>query len=186
LREEREKLVQSRATTTNGPREIKGLVAEGPDPDLKEKLALFGQFVGDWEGVSQFFKPDGTARGPPEDGEVHWGWILAGTAVQDVWMYHDKKTGKAMPGGTTIRFYDPKIDAWQSIWITPIGNKVISFIGRKVGETIVLEAEYPEGTLLKWSFSNIKTDSFTWLGEESGDQGKTWTLVTRMLIHRRK
>ncbi len=26
---------------------IKGLVADSPDPELKEKLMLFGQFVGD-------------------------------------------------------------------------------------------------------------------------------------------
>jgi len=32
---------------------IKGLGADGPDPRLKEKLMLFGQFVGDWHIESQ-------------------------------------------------------------------------------------------------------------------------------------
>ena len=165
-------------------REIRGLMAQGPNPELREKLELFGQFVGDWEGLAQFFKPDGTELGPSQGGEVHWGWILDGMALQDVWCSLDKETGKQVPLGTTIRFYDPKIDAWQSIWITPLGNDVARFVGRKVGERIVLEGKDSTGKHLRWMFSEIKPDSFTWTGEESKDEGRTWVLVSRMRIRR--
>jgi hypothetical protein len=63
--------------------EIKGLVANGPDPILKEKLMLFGQFIGNWDIIeARYVQPDGTWVNMK--GEVHFGWILGGTAIQDV------------------------------------------------------------------------------------------------------
>ena len=59
---------------------IKGLGADGPDPEFKEKLMLFGQFVGDWEIESEWFLPDGST--PRGKGEIHFEWILNGTAIQ--------------------------------------------------------------------------------------------------------
>ena len=39
---------------------IEGLLSEGPNPELKEKL-LFGQFVGDWDILEdRFYQPNGT------------------------------------------------------------------------------------------------------------------------------
>ena len=59
--------------------------ADGPNADLREKLMLFGQFVGDWEIVeARYWQVDGTEV--KMKGEVHFGWILGGTAIQDVWM----------------------------------------------------------------------------------------------------
>src|SRR5881296_1309751 len=92
---------------------IDGLGAEGPFPDFKEKLALFGQFVGDWViEEARYPRPHGLEL--RSQGEIHFGWILDGRAVQDVFMTRDPDTGRAVPIGTTVRFYDPKLDAWQS------------------------------------------------------------------------
>jgi hypothetical protein len=85
---------------------------------MEEKLALFGQFVGDWDILEdRFLRPDGTWA--TSRGEVHWRWILDGKAVQDVWASTDEKNMKPIPEGTTVRFYDPRIDAWPSVWISP-------------------------------------------------------------------
>ena len=48
-------------------------------------------------------------------GEVHFGWILDGTAIQDVWMGGHVGSQEVTLFGTTIRFYDPKIDAWEAL-----------------------------------------------------------------------
>jgi hypothetical protein len=101
-------------------------------------------------------------------------------------MYYDDEAKRVVPGGTTIRFYNSKIDAWNSVWITPEGNAVVGFIGRKVGSEIVLEGKDPEGTFLKCIFSDIKKDSFTWREEKSNDTGKTWVLSERTQIQRMK
>lgn len=166
------------------PWAIEGLPARGPDPGLKEKLTLFGQFVGDWDILeNRYLRDDGTWA--KERGEIHWRWILEGRATQDVWTSIDEKTGGQIPRGTTVRFYDQKINAWRSTWISPRQGAVGAFIGKKVGKEIVLETKSDEGYLVKWIFSDVSEDSFRWRAEESRDEGKTWTLREEMKIRRR-
>lgn len=146
------------------------------------KLSLFGQFVGDWDIVEcRYLRPDGTWG--VDRGELHWRWILDGRALQDVWMTIDEKSGKLIPDGTTVRFYDPKIDAWRVTWISPSQNVVKTLIGRPVGNEIVLEGKTDDG-LVKWIFSEIKADSFRWHSEQSKDNGQTWTIKEDMRIRR--
>ena len=122
---------------------IRGLGAAGPDPEMKEKLMLFGQFVGDWDILeARYPQPDGTEI--RRTGEIHFGWILDGKAVQDVWMTHYENPRRVVPAGTTIRFYDPKIDAWHSIWISPKYGVIQTFVARKVGDEIVLKGQTKE------------------------------------------
>jgi hypothetical protein len=165
-------------------RSIEGLDAPGPHPQFKDKLMLFGQFVGDWEILEcRNLQPDGTWA--MSRGELHWGWILNGRAVQDVWMTTDEKTHRPVTEGTTVRFYDPEMDAWRSTWISATHKVVKTFVGRKVGEDIVLEGRTAEGHPLKWIFSDITPGSFRWHSEESHDDGRTWIMREEMKIRRR-
>lgn len=162
--------------------EIEGLGAYEPFPKLKEKLALFGQFVGDWDIVeARYPQPDGTEV--KRKGEVHFGWILGGKAVQDVWMTTDEDTHRAV-FGTTVRFYDPKIDAWHSVWMSPVNGIVQTFIARKVKDEIILEGRTPDGFPEKWIFSQITPNSFRCHSEETHDDGRTWMLTEEMEIKR--
>jgi len=163
--------------------EIKGLDADGPLPGLEWKLALFGQFVGDWDIVeARYPRAHGVEM---RRGEVHFRWILEGRAVQDVWMTYDEKAHRLVPVGTTVRFYDSSVDVWRSIWISPIQNVVQNFVGRKVKDEIVLESKTKDGFPERWIFSNITSNSFTWHSEETHDGGKTWILTEEMKIRRR-
>jgi hypothetical protein len=159
---------------------IKGLAANGPDPNLKEKMMLFGQFIGDWEIEDHYTKADGTEVNMK--GEVHFRWILDGKAIQDVWMGCPRGSQKNIIFGTTIRFYNPKIEAWYSTWISPIKNIVQTFVARKVNEDIILEGKTAKGYPLKWIFSQITPNSFRWHSEETQDEGKTWKLTEEMQI----
>jgi hypothetical protein len=162
---------------------IKGLGAVGPAPSLKEKLMLFGQFVGDWDIVeARYTQADGTEV--KLKGEVHFGWILGGSAIQDVWMGYREGSQRPILFGTTIRFYDPKIDAWRSTWLSPIKGLVQTFIARKINDEIVLEGKTAEGYPEKWIFSQITPQSFRWHSEETHDDGKTWQLTEEMQIRK--
>lgn len=125
-------------TTTGTPRPGDGLIealhVPGPGGEHPGKLMLFGRFVGSWNLQWTGGSPPATATG-----ELHVGWVLAGWAVQDIWIV----PGRGQPGedqpplafhGTTIRFYDPSIDAWRSTWIEPVNGRVRRFIGRPDGE----------------------------------------------------
>ena len=162
---------------------IKNLVANGPDPSLKKKLMLFGRFVGDWDIIdARYLQADGTWV--KMKGEVHFGWILEGTAIQDVWMGCRDDSKKMIMFGTTIRFYDPKIDAWRSTWLSPLKGLVQTFIGHEVDDEIVLEHKTAEGYPEKWIFSQITPRSFRWHSEETHDEGKTWLLTEEMQIQK--
>src|SRR5947199_8929115 len=87
---------------------IDGLGAEGPFPDFKEKLALFGQFVGDWViEEARYPRPHGLEL--RSQGEIHFGWILDGRAVQDVFMTRDPDTAEPSRSG---RRFGSTIRSW--------------------------------------------------------------------------
>ncbi len=163
------------APSSGPPWTLKGLGAQGPYPPLEKELRLFGQFVGDWAGEATFVQDDGREV-PGGRGEVHFNWILGGMAVQDVWMYEDPNLKKMVPGGTTLRFYDPDQAAWQSTWISPPQKTTMTFTGRAVNGEIVLEARNRRGERERWIFSGITRDSFHWRAEVSTDEGKTWKI----------
>jgi len=163
---------------------IGGLVSHGPSRRFANKLNLFGQFVGDWEIVSTKGRNPSGVRFT-SGGEVHFGWILGGLAIQDVWMTYNTKTRKAFPVGTTIRVYDPKIHGWHCTWISAIRRTVDTKLARKVGAEIVLEPETRSGNPERWIFSDITPNSFRWHSEKPSDNGKTWVLSEEMKMNRR-
>jgi hypothetical protein len=78
--------------------------------------------------------------------------------------------------GTTIRIYDPSIQAWRVNWFNPHDGVRAEQIGRRRGNQIVQEGTFPDGTPNRWTFSEIAEDSFRWRGERLEPDGKTWRL----------
>lgn len=119
-------------------------------------------------------------------GELHVGWVLGGRAVQDVWQV---PSGSAPPStarpfhGMTLRFYDPAISAWRSTWLDPLNGRVRRFIGRLVGDDIVLDGLDPEPAE-RWSFRDISEDFFRWIGEVSYDGRASWSIEEEMAVRR--
>lgn len=178
-------------TASNDP-EVDGaglpqaLHVTGPAPEHAEQLMLFGRFIGSWR--LDWSGPDAAGRASSAIGELHVGWILGGHAVQDIWIVPGRgQAGAGVPPtafhGSTIRFYDPAIDAWRSTWIEPINGLVRRFIGRPAGADIVLRSDEDEPRL-RWSFTDITPISFTWRAEHSADLGRTWQSTEQMLATR--
>ncbi len=167
------------------------LHADGPAAERAQALALYGQFVGDWDADIVTCTPDGIRhRG---QGEIHFGWILEGRAVQDVWMIPRRNERRAdapaMPVagnwyGTTIRVFDPAMDAWRIDWIDPATNTYRQQIGRQQGADIVQEGTTEAGSLSRWSFTEITPGSFHWKGEASFDQGASRRLLVEVFARR--
>jgi hypothetical protein len=57
---------------------------------------------------------------------------------------------------------------------------------RAEGNDIVQIGTYAPGVQLRWRFTEIKPDSFHWLGEVSHDDGKTWQLQVEVCARRAK
>jgi len=152
------------------------LFAEGPAPDRAGKMALYGWLIGDWEMETRLFAEDGTAA--PGHGEIHFGWALQGRAIQDVWI---------LPGaffGTTLRIYDPGLDAWHILWHDPLKQYYTRQLGRAEGRDIVQLGRDDGGATIRWSFREITPDSFTWRAERSPDGESGWRLLAEFRARR--
>src|SRR5262249_8970085 len=64
---------------------LAALGADGPAAGFESELALFGQFVGSWELDRTEYTVDGRVASVHR-GEWHFGWVLGGRAIQDVWI----------------------------------------------------------------------------------------------------
>jgi hypothetical protein len=161
--------------TTSPSRLIEALHIDHPAPDRADKMGLYGWLIGSWEMDAVMHGDDGTtSRGR---GEIHFGWVLEGRAIQDVWI---------LPGvfyGTTLRVYDPGLDAWHILWSDPVKQLYTRQIGRARGHDIVQEG-VGNSAATRWSFTEITPDSFHWLGERSLDGGATWRLQVEFFARR--
>jgi hypothetical protein len=170
------------ATTSSGLSSLTdALHADRPAPDRAEKLGLYGWLIGRWEFETVHDAIDDGSRGPLR-GEIHAGWVLEGRAIQDVWILPARDAhvpGATAPGdfyGSTLRVYDPRIDAWHILWSDPLNQLYRRQIGRASGNDILQEGTDEAGAPVRWSFSAITADTFRWRAERSSDEGTTWTL----------
>ena len=167
---------------------LEALHSDAPAPDRAQEMMLYGQFVGSWDITVIDHNPDGSRH--EGSGEVHFGWVLEGRAIQDVWIVPGRGARKApnLPAtrnryGTTLRIYDPKIKTWHIIWLNPVTQTCNTMLGRKVKDEIVQEY-HEDGRLNQWIFSEITSTSFHWIGRSSQDEGKTWHVETEFVARR--
>src|SRR5262245_46625206 len=52
--------------------------------ELTDQEDIYGWLIGGWEAAVYDYSADGTAH--KSSGEWHFGWVLEGRAVQDVWI----------------------------------------------------------------------------------------------------
>ncbi|HVM85485.1 MAG TPA: hypothetical protein VMW18_16460 [Candidatus Binatia bacterium] len=161
------------------PSFINALHAEGPAPDRAGKMGLYGWLIGAWEmDVVVHMANDAEYRGK---GEIHFGWVLEGRAIQDVWItpprgHRDDGNRARVPAdfyGSTFRIYDPGIDAWHIFWLDPVKQFYSRMIGRADGCDIE-QLTVNETPQRRWRFSEITPNAFRWTADvdEGGDLAK--------------
>ena len=153
----------------------------GRSNEVPEAHDAYGWLVGSWElDVLYYWAEDVSAR--RIKAEMHAAWVLEGRAVQDVWIMpwrRDRTAGldrKFNMFGTTLRVWDPSIEAWRITWRNPAGDHHEDQIGRRVGSDVVQVGVRPNGTPTRWRFTAIRPDSFHWLGESLDANGQDWKL----------
>jgi hypothetical protein len=150
---------------------------------LGEEAKVFDRFVGTWDADYSFRPGDGSVKHAA--GEVIFGWILDGHALQDIFLSYPKGAGEERKMITGIRFFDTKSRKWRVTVFAPTFNAIINVEGGKEGDRIILRGRDVDGSPIRWSFNDITDDSFTWRGEKSRDGGKTWRLEEEHHMKRR-
>lgn len=155
---------------------LKALHADGPAPDRADKMALYAFLVGSWRMEGFAMRADGTQH--KDRGEIHAGFVLEGRAIQDVWIF------PTAFHGSTLRIYDPGLDAWHILWSDPLKQYYTRQLGRAAGPDIVQEGRAENGDIIRWRFIERTPDSFRWLGERSDPSGNNFKLQAEFLAHR--
>src|SRR5688572_30830168 len=160
---------------------LKILPSAGRSAAISAADDLYGWLIGSWELEVTAYDDNGKVT--HSTGEAHFAWILQGLAVQDVFINPRRADrGPASPEfanwyGTTIRIYDPSIQAWRVNWFNPHDGVRAELIGRRRGQEIVQEGKFPDGTSIRWTFSDITEDSCRWRGERLEADGTWWLQV---------
>ena len=139
-------------------------------------MGLYGWLIGQWEMDAIVHLDDGSQH--KGRGEIHFGWVLEGRAIQDVWI---------LPGvfyGTTLRIYDPNIDAWHILWSDPLTavlyapDRARARRGHRSGRQ---ERRRRAGAL---ELHRHHAGLFRWLGERSRDGGANWQTQAEFFARR--
>ena len=156
--------------------------------DINAADDLYGWLIGSWDMDVLHYRVDlGNAR---RRGEIHFGWVLEGRAVQDVWIMppprepHAGLTSADTMYGTTLRVWDPALRAWRVTYINPLTGQRDELVGRRVGDDLVQIGTHADGTPIRWNFTDITSDSFRWSGVALEPDGVTWRLEAEFLGRR--
>ena len=157
------------------------LAAPGRSGEIPEENDVYGWLSA--AGIVRFRTTQLVDVAPLQiQGEVHFGWVLEGRAIQDVWIMprvSDRNANLAKTNnmyGTTLRIWDASIQAWRVRWINPVTNHYEQQTGRRIGNDIVQVGARMDGTPTRWRFTEITPDSFHWIGESLNPDGATWKL----------
>ena len=161
---------------------VDALTALGRSPEIPEEHDAYGWLIGSWDLDVVHYLADVRDRGIR--GEVHFSWVLEGRAVQDVWIMKGENVVSSY--GTTLRVWDAAAQAWRVTWVNPITGRRNDLIGRRVGANLVQIGTHPDGTAIRWTFTDINNDSFRWLGEALQPDGATWKLEAEFHCRRKK
>jgi hypothetical protein len=141
---------------------------------------LYGFLIGSWELDVVAYPDEGDAT--RSIGEAHVAWVLGGRAIQDVFINprrSDRRPDSPTFGnwyGTTFRYFDPTTRLWRAFWFNPEDGVRAELTARRRGNDVVQEGHFPDGTPIRWTYSEITRDSCHWRGERLAADGKTWRL----------
>jgi hypothetical protein len=122
------------------------LFAPAPHPSLDENLSTaFSKLIGSWNlTMRRYSSPSHLSDPLIVEGEWHFGWVLNGLAVQDVWIVPKRATSsnsfpsvpRAISGdrasefleyGTAIRFFSRQEGKYRAVWAGPLQGKTYLF-----------------------------------------------------------
>ncbi|GAA3483177.1 hypothetical protein [Streptomyces yanii] len=159
---------------------MKTLLTDGPSNLYATEMEQFGRLTGHWATQITYYPTNGSpAR--RVSGEWEFSYALEGRAVLDVWQWpgHEEllPAGRA-PGqecGLCVRIWDPRLQLWRFTFHGTARGDVVHMYARQIDDEIVMERA-AGSDLIRWTFTDITTDTFRWRNERSIDGGHTWRL----------
>jgi len=163
---------------------IASLEATRANPALGDQAHVLNRVVGTWDVEYTDFAKDGTAT--HRTGEFIVSWVMDGRAIQDLWIVDPSGKRKEREVYTDLHYFDAKTRTWRATFVDPEHGAVAKFSGGPEGDDrFVLETQDLGSPRTRWSFNDIRPESFVWRDEASSDGGKTWKLQAEYRMKRR-
>ena len=163
---------------------IDALVSPRRAPELAEVNDLFGVLIGSWDLEAVLYDSKGQTQ--RSKGELQASWVLEGRAIQDLFIIPrraDRSPGAPTQGdryGTTIRTYDPTLQAWRLTFINPAADETSAqLIARRKEAGIEMEGKLANGTPVRWRYVTIEPTSFHYTAERLQEDG-TWQIYLEL------
>ena len=137
-------------------------------------MDLYGWLIGSWDLETIHHLDNGTIQ--QWTGECHFGWVLEGRAIQDIWI-RPKRPAPSTMYGTTLRIFDPAVNGWLIVWNDPLNQDSSRQIGWAEGKEIVQIGEDSRCLKTRWRFTEISAVSFHWVGEEKSFESDPWRIT---------
>jgi len=168
---------------------IEGLICRQRHPSLGAHARTYERLIGSW--IGRLHNHMVGREVPVSSVEAHFAWVLEGRAVQDLWITPARGERGGTPQqsfdwyGSTLRVFDPSSESWRTVWTDPVSQLRIELVGRSQGDDIVQVGT--RGDLaIRWTFSDIQPQSFTWRGHSLANDGKTWNLEVDIQFQRQR
>jgi hypothetical protein len=150
---------------------------------IPEEYNYFGALIGAWD--FEWIDGHGTEKERHIKGEWIFSWVLLGTAIQDIFICpsREEQSKNKYPDaeyGTTIRFYNPKSNAWDIFYGCTC--EATRLTAEKEDGRIVLTENTDRK--MKWVFSDITENSFHWQNISTED-GTTWKVNGELFATRK-
>ncbi len=130
--------------------------------------------IGEWRFDAKSLMPDGKYQ--PQEFYSKVEYINGGNSSRDDFHFKNQN-GDWMIYGSTVRSYDSQAGKWKMLWY----NYNLSFVTQMEGDFRDEEFHFTgKGTdergsyIEKIVFYDIENDKYSWKGDRSYDDGKTW------------
>jgi hypothetical protein len=161
-----------------------------PNPKAPPELSQFAFIIGNWRCEARLKGEDGTWR--PYQATWVGRYILDGYVIADEYRMTDQ-TGELILHGMNFRSYSVEKKTWVMRWLNATGFWLElgpeNLGGVRVSPKSItfnfIDTFAPDAAT-RATFSNISESHFTWTGERSLDQGKTWAEFMVIEAHRTK
>jgi hypothetical protein len=160
------------------------LEATDPNPSLSDQAKHLNRLVGTWDVEYTDFMKDGTTL--HRTGEFIVGWIMDGRALRDTWIVDPWGKHQDREVYTDLYYFEEKSRTWHTTFVDPQDGSAARFTASQMeADRLVFESKELDSGDTRWSFNEIRPDSFIWRDEGSSDGGKTWRLRSEYHMKRR-
>lgn len=153
------------------------LISSGPSPEHPNRMTRFGQLVGSWRVRGR--RLDETT-GDWRERNFTWlvSWALGGRAIEDLELVETDDGAETI--AVALRVYDPVGGIVRVSYFSPANNQYANLIAQGWRDGIRQDGTRNDDRPIRWNFSAVTDDTYTfdaWVGD---DEGVTWKLVEHL------